>query len=537
MAVKLAEAFVQIGTRDQKFQSGLRGAFSSLKSFTRSVAPLAGSIGGAFAVKGAIDSIRQQILAERKLEAVLKATGGAAGISAREIKKLASARQEVTNFGDEATISVAGVLATFKQIKGDQFKDTIVAIQDISSVMGTDMQSSAVQLGKALNDPITGLSALTRIGVSFTQEQKDQIKALQESGDIMGAQKIILAELKSEFGGAAEAMADPLTQVKNTVGDLSEAFGALLLPSVTAAANGIVSLFGPIGDLRTEAEDMGNAIVFAFQNMGISSKVAILELVKSGLEKFPELEQPIQDFAAFTQGTFAGIGAFWKAELEGMTAILKESSNLWKATTAGVSEAFKGMDLKSSLKTAAIGAVSPWTLFSSNANKAIEDTKNAASRFGEGFVKEFAGQDDVKAKNPYEAFAEAAKKTRDEVRKTFEDRGGLSGIINDELNAANQQLNSLSQENQDRIDKAREGRETKAGAAASGTTAAAKKEKFGMESASGLFASIQKNIAGDPQKKMTDATQQTAKNTAAITGKMDELITAFNKKTFPGVMS
>src|SRR5262249_24601999 len=76
---------------------------------------------------------------------------------------------------------------------------------DMSVALGQDMKTSAVQLGKALNDPIKGVSALQRVGVSFTQAQKAQIKALVESGNTLGAQKIILGELNNEFGGSAEA--------------------------------------------------------------------------------------------------------------------------------------------------------------------------------------------------------------------------------------------------------------------------------------------------------------------------------------------
>lgn len=61
------------------------------------------------------------------------------------------------------------------------------------------LSNQAIQLGKALNDPIIGMGALRKVGVAFTEAQKEQIKTLQESGDLMGAQKIILNELGNEF--------------------------------------------------------------------------------------------------------------------------------------------------------------------------------------------------------------------------------------------------------------------------------------------------------------------------------------------------
>lgn len=167
--------------------------------------------------------------AETKLAAVIKATGGAAGFTADELAKYAGELQAVTTYGDEATIAALSVLATFKEIKGDNFKAAAAAAQDMSTVMGQDLNSSVIQLGKALNDPVKGLTALSRVGVSFTDEQKAMIKQMVAVGDVAGAQKVILAELQSEFGGAAAAMRTTFdgmkTAASNAFGDLQEEVG------------------------------------------------------------------------------------------------------------------------------------------------------------------------------------------------------------------------------------------------------------------------------------------------------------------------
>lgn len=172
---------------------------------------------------------KTQFDAERKLAAVLTATGGAAGYSAAELRKYASELQSVTNFGDEATIDAMAVLATFTQVRGPIFKQTVAAAQDMSAVLGTDLKAAMLQVGKAMNDPIAGLTALRRSGVSFTQQQREQIRTLVQSGDILGAQRVILAEVNKEFGGAAKAMADPATQMKNAWGDLKEKVGDVFM--------------------------------------------------------------------------------------------------------------------------------------------------------------------------------------------------------------------------------------------------------------------------------------------------------------------
>lgn len=219
---------------------GLSGTVSAgVGSIVSSLGPLGAAFAGAFALRGALDTARVQIQAEQKLAAVLKSTGNAAGLTAKEIGAYASSLQSATNFGDEVTLGAAAVLATFKEIKGDTFKQALASAQDLSTVMGQDLKSSVTQLGKALNDPIKGITALSRVGVSFTAQQKEQISVMTEAGDLAGAQALILKELQSEFGGAAAAIVDPWTQLKNSLGDLSEEIGRLLLPAIGGLSSGL----------------------------------------------------------------------------------------------------------------------------------------------------------------------------------------------------------------------------------------------------------------------------------------------------------
>lgn len=216
----------------------------ALKSFVSGVSGM---------VTGAIDAQKSGA----KLDAVLASTGGAAGVTGDEIRRLAGDLQLVTDFEDDATIAAAGVLATFTQIKGDVFKGAIVSAQDLSAVMGQDLQSSVIQIGKALNDPIKGIQALSRVGVSFTEAQKQQIAQMTKAGNIAGAQAIILGELQTEFGGAAEAMSSPFTRIGNIVGDVAEGIGAVFLPSLEAVASLITASILPV------AEGMGERFTAA----------------------------------------------------------------------------------------------------------------------------------------------------------------------------------------------------------------------------------------------------------------------------------
>lgn len=180
------------------------------------------------AVGKLIDLHVQQEKVEKRVEAVIKATGSAAGFTTQQVKGMAQQFQTLTGVGDEVILRGQAILLTFKEIKGDQFRDATQAMLDMSSVMDGDFKAAAIQLGKALNNPILGVSALAEVGVSFTQQQKDSIRTFQEQNNIMAAQQVILDELQGEFGGAAQAnletMGGQMSAFAAAVGDLGEAF-------------------------------------------------------------------------------------------------------------------------------------------------------------------------------------------------------------------------------------------------------------------------------------------------------------------------
>jgi hypothetical protein len=196
-------------------------------------------------------------IAEAKLGAIIKSTGYAAGISAQQVKAYAAARQAITTFGDDQTIDASAVMASFKNVRGGVFEEAMTAAQDLSAAMGQDLQSSVVQLGKALNDPIVGVTALQRVGVSFSESQKEMIKGLVESNRLFEAQKIILAELQSEFGGVAEAVAQgaggQIKQIHNLIGDaweslarIAEPFTRVLTGNIKTSLEGANTTLGEI---------------------------------------------------------------------------------------------------------------------------------------------------------------------------------------------------------------------------------------------------------------------------------------------------
>jgi hypothetical protein len=203
-------------------------------------------------------------------EAVIKSTGGAANVSAEQMKTLAEGIQKVSGAQITAAQALDGsnILATFTNIKNaagqnnDMFNQTTKAAADLSLAMHQDMKSSAVQLGKALNDPVRGMTALQRVGVTFTQAQKDHVAGFMKSNNVIGAQKVILAEVNKEFGGTAAAMGNTpagkfgaaMAGIKDQLRDIAikmlpgltkiaQIFADKVAPAIAAATPTILTIF------------------------------------------------------------------------------------------------------------------------------------------------------------------------------------------------------------------------------------------------------------------------------------------------------
>jgi hypothetical protein len=216
-----------------RMKAGLAAGAAALGGATLAV--------GAFAAKS-IQEARESAKVTRLTENVIRSTGKAANVTSKQVSDLSTAISNKTGVDDEAIQSGQNLLLTFTGIRNeagkgnDIFNQASQAITDMAAglnngeVSASTLKTSSIQLGKALNDPIKGITALSKSGVSFTEQQKAQIKEMVKSGDTMGAQKVILGELKKEFGGAAAAAADPAKKAQVAWSNLQEQLGAQLLP-------------------------------------------------------------------------------------------------------------------------------------------------------------------------------------------------------------------------------------------------------------------------------------------------------------------
>lgn len=224
---KVAKTTTRAGAGFKKLAIGIAAGVAAFAVASRALQGLVRWT--AESVKGAIDAEK----AEKKLEVVLKSTGEAAGITKDELVEMAKALQDVTTYEDDVIMGAEHLLLTFTNIGKEVFPEALETVLNMAQAMGTDLRGASIQLGKALQDPILGATALRRVGVNLSASMMDQIKTFVESGKIMQAQKLILAELATEFGGTARAVTDTfggsLIQLKNTFRALQDEVGEAII--------------------------------------------------------------------------------------------------------------------------------------------------------------------------------------------------------------------------------------------------------------------------------------------------------------------
>jgi hypothetical protein len=229
---------------------GIKGSLAGLGNIAMTVATGgiallgAGMAGLGVFIKQSVDSAMEAQEVMAQLDAVLVSTGGAAGVTSEQAIELADSFQQVTKFSDETILAGENMLLTFTNIGKDVFPAATETMLNMSQALGQDVKNSAIQLGKALNNPIQGVSALRKVGVQFTDDQEKMIKSLVESGDLMGAQTLILKELQTEFGGSAEAagktFAGQLEILKNQFDEVKESVGMAVIPLLQRFVSGVI---------------------------------------------------------------------------------------------------------------------------------------------------------------------------------------------------------------------------------------------------------------------------------------------------------
>lgn len=234
-----------------------RGAVAGQKTYSGAVGKMVKSTGRAqisfgglktaavalFAVLGSVRVIKRVValVSEQEesiaqLRAGLESTNAVSGHTVESIRAVAEEMQRTTRFSNETVESIAAIGLSFTNITGDIFPRFLKVSADVSTRMGIDLRSTAVQLAKALNDPVANLGALSRAGIQFSKDQQETIKTLWESNRAMEAQNLVLQELERQYRGSATAARDTLgggvDALTNNMDDLTKTVGQILSPTL-----------------------------------------------------------------------------------------------------------------------------------------------------------------------------------------------------------------------------------------------------------------------------------------------------------------
>lgn len=204
--------------------------------------------------KDLISAGEAEVASNKKLENVAKSMGifgDQSQVVAKRLENLSSVQQMQLGIDDDTIKSTQLKLLTFANlaksagVAGGMFDRATIAAQDLAAAGFGDATSNAVQLGKALQDPEKGITALARSGVTFTEQEKAKIKTLMASGKVLEAQNMIMKAVETQVGGTAAAGVTGSMKMKQAFAQFTESLGVALLPTFNKVADFVVKVLIP----------------------------------------------------------------------------------------------------------------------------------------------------------------------------------------------------------------------------------------------------------------------------------------------------
>ena len=230
-----------------------------LGAVSRSLAPAA-AIGLTALAGMAVSAVRaaeEAQVANDRLDAVAKSMnlfGSQTDKVTDRLKEFAEANERSLAVDADIIKATQTKLFTFKnlaqtadEVGGAMDRATLAAL-DLAAAGFGEAEQNAVQLGKALQDPIKGITALARSGVTFTEQEKEKIKTLVETGKVLEAQNLILSAIETQVGGTAAATATGSAKMSLAFLAMQDALGEALMPVFEALVPLVTDFFGYVGD-------------------------------------------------------------------------------------------------------------------------------------------------------------------------------------------------------------------------------------------------------------------------------------------------
>jgi len=292
------DQFSDVANKVERKSSGMAGKIGKAGKLAAVGFGVAAAGAAALGVAGmkAIKAAEEAGTANAKLGQVMKQMGY--GKNAKAAQDYADSIEQVIAVDAVEIKSGQTKLATFADIAKSQklMQRSTMLTADMAAAGFGSIESNAVGLGKALQDPIAGMSLLSKAGSLTKDEQKKIGDEFKRTGDKAAAQESILKALEKQVGGVAEASADSSVKMSLAFGDITESIGKALQPAFEKLAPVAIRISNWISNTAIPAvQKFAEGILPKLRDMFDSVKKAI-EDNRPGLEQLGNILKVVAEF-------------------------------------------------------------------------------------------------------------------------------------------------------------------------------------------------------------------------------------------------
>lgn len=322
----------------KKYDKAIGRSLRNVGNYAGAVRNLAGVFGVTFGARVVVDFFRdslkgyeQQIVAERKLETVLKQRTGATKEQIQTVKDLTGEQQKLGIIEDEIQIAGAQQISTFvtqtKSVKTlIPALNNLIAQQKGFSATQQDAVNIANLAGKALQGQ---LGALTRVGITFTEAEGKILKYGNEQERAATLAQVITNNVGEMNKSLAETPLGKIQQVENIMGDLKEQVGGF----VAGALFKFASLLKETIDILSGPNSLSSALqrvrdLFREQFDAVSNLISSFRGANAEAIKLRDVINRIGDAVNFALGFVRSLIQFNTKLIQGWTFLINKGRDV-----------------------------------------------------------------------------------------------------------------------------------------------------------------------------------------------------------------
>jgi hypothetical protein len=495
-----------------------------------------------------------------RLATLIHAQGEAAGWSAAQLDVMARSMADMGTNSLGQIREAQLTLARFGNVRGFQFSGALEGARQLSALLGTELPAAAQMLGRALESPEHGMTALRRAGVILSENERHMVQWAARSGDVVGAQNVILgklAQLGDVSGAVSETTAGHVNRLKLTWESVGVAIGKAVMPFATI----IVDFLQPIiGGFAETMKAFFGGVADSGQGLLASARGWIAENqgLLTGWGRM--LGRTVADLITFVGGAFAQLGRL-------IMAVWKSVGDSGEDSSATVMDAVTG--LLATVRALAGDMTLTWNIATTGFKIAWQETidwlQARWNTFDAWFAGKLMGMSESLVNIPSHLpgwagslFAPLTsqvnaiiEKQKAALKAAAAEAAKAPPVVNQELVGLREQLGRLTGELQQRVAEAREEaarppgrmveqRRRDQGLDMTPTPAAIEdvQVKFGMAGFSDMWRNIQRSITGTSPEALAraniNAINGVKGSVDGVGGKVDNLLNWFRNNRNQG---